>query len=66
MRVIVNGKKEETAGQISLLEFLAAKKIDPDKVVVELNMTIIEKQFLADTMIQENDRIEILQFVGGG
>lgn len=66
MRVTVNGKKEETAGPTSLLEFLAAKKIDPEKVVVELNMTIIEKQFLADTMIQEKDRIEILQFVGGG
>ncbi|MFO7558611.1 MAG: sulfur carrier protein ThiS [Desulfobacterales bacterium] len=66
MRVTVNGKKEEIAGQINLLEFLAAKKIDPEKVVVELNMTIIEKHILADTMIQEKDRIEILQFVGGG
>ncbi|MBW1899243.1 MAG: MoaD/ThiS family protein, partial [Deltaproteobacteria bacterium] len=32
----------------------------------ELNTTIIEKHILADTIIQENDRIEILRFVGGG
>ena len=66
MYVIVNGKKEEIAGQTSLLDFLTSKKIHPDKVVVELNTTIIEKHILADTIIQENDRIEILRFVGGG
>jgi len=66
MHVIVNGKKEEIIRQTSLLDLLTSKKIHPDKVVVELNTTIIEKHILADTIIQENDRIEILRFVGGG
>ena len=66
MNIIVNGKKEEIVRQTSLLDLLTSKKIYPDKVVVELNATIIEKHVLADTIIQENDRIEILRFVGGG
>lgn len=66
MHVIVNGKKEEIIRQTSLLDLLTSKKIHPDKVVVELNTTIIGKHILADTIIQENDRIEILRFVGGG
>ena len=66
MNIRVNGKNEEIAGQISLLDFLSSKKIHPDKVVVELNTAIIEKGVLGDTIIQENDRIEILRFVGGG
>jgi sulfur carrier protein len=66
MYVIVNGKKEEIIRQTSLLDLLTSKKIHPDKVVVELNTIIIGKHILADTIIQENDRIEILRFVGGG
>jgi sulfur carrier protein len=66
MNITVNGKREEVTGQTSLLDFLAARKIHPDKVVVELNMIIIEKNVLADTIIRENDQIEILRFVGGG
>jgi thiamine biosynthesis protein ThiS len=66
MDIIVNGKNEEIIKQTSLLDFLTSKKIHPDRVVVELNTTIIEKHILADTIIQENDRIEILRFVGGG
>ena len=66
MNITVNGNKEEIIRQTSLLDLLASKKIHPGKVVVELNTTIIEKHILADTIIQENDRIEILRFVGGG
>jgi thiamine biosynthesis protein ThiS len=66
MNIKVNGKNEEVAGQTSLLDFLSSKKIHPDKVIVELNTAIIEKGVLGDTIIQENDRIEILRFVGGG
>lgn len=66
MNIMVNGKNEEIDGQTSLLDFLSSKKIHPDKVVVELNTAIIEKHILGDTLIQENDRIEILRFVGGG
>ncbi len=66
MDIIVNGKNEEIVSQTSLLDFLTSKKIHPDRVVVELNTTIIEKHILTDTIIHENDRIEILRFVGGG
>jgi len=66
MNIVVNGKNEEIPGQTTLLDFLSSKNIHPDRVVVELNKTIIEKQILGDTLIEENDRIEILRFVGGG
>jgi len=35
-------------------------------VVIELNQDIVEKKDLTDIMIKENDKLEIVRFVGGG
>jgi sulfur carrier protein len=46
-----------------LLEFLA---ISQDRIAVELNRRIIRRQEWATTTLNDRDRIEIVQFVGGG
>ena len=63
--ITVNGKNEETE-KINLLEYLLSKNIDKDKIVVELNGRIIKKEELENTIIKENDKIEIIRFIGGG
>ncbi len=66
MTIIVNGKEEEIEGQTSLFDFLSLKNLDPDKVVVELNLDIIKKDQLKNTLLHDNDKLEVLRFVGGG
>ena len=66
MTVTVNGKEEQIVLEISILEFLTSKEIDPNAVVVEHNFNIIEKESLGSVMLQENDTLEVLKFVGGG
>jgi len=66
MAIIVNGKKEEIEGSINLLDFLSSKSLDPDTVVVELNMDIVKKDDLKNTILKDHDKLEILRFVGGG
>ena len=66
MTIVVNGKTEQIEKEASLLDFLASKSLDPEKVVVELNLDIIAKENLKDIMLKENDSLEILRFVGGG
>ena len=66
MTILVNGKTEQIEEKASLLDFLISKSLDPEKVVVELNLDIIDKQNLKDTLLKENDSLEILRFVGGG
>ena len=48
---------------VQLLEVLG---LDPRTVVVELNRTIIRKQQLIETILKENDTVELVHFVGGG
>lgn len=62
--VKINGE-EEIAGK-NLLEYLKEAGFEPERVVVERNLDIIPKDELGNTIIQDEDVIEVLRFVGGG
>ena len=66
MRIIVNGRPQAVTGGRTIAELLADYQLAPDTVVVELNETIIESASYAQTVLGENDRLEIVRFVGGG
>lgn len=63
--IVVNGEQKEI-GPLSVLGLLDLLEIDPRRVAVELNLEILPKQDYATTNLQDGDRIEIVQFVGGG
>ena len=48
---------------ISLLNFL---EIDENGIAIEINLIVIPKSQYKNTIIQNNDKIEIVQFIGGG
>ena len=61
----INGEEKEIAGK-NLLEYLKEAGFEPERVVVERNLDIIPKDELGNTIIQDEDVIEVLRFVGGG
>ena len=61
----INGEGKEIAGK-NLLEYLKEAGFEPERVVVERNLDIIPKDELGNTIIQDEDVIEVLRFVGGG
>ena len=63
--VKINGEEKEIAGK-NLLEQLKEAGFEPERVVVERNLDIIPKDELGNTIIQDEDVIEVLRFVGGG
>lgn len=63
--VKINGEEKEIAGK-NLLEYLKEAGFEPKRVVVERNLDIIPKDELGNTIIQDEDVIEVLRFVGGG
>ena len=64
--ITVNGKKETIKKNTQISDFLASKKLNPDKVVVEYNLDILNRESLENSVLMENDNLEILQIVGGG
>ena len=64
--MIINGKKREFPEGTSITEMLQALNLDVQKVVVEVNQIIIEKDAFTDHALNTGDKIEIIAFVGGG
>ena len=60
-----NGEERNLAGK-NLLEYLKESGFEPERVVVERNLEIIPQEKLGNVIIQDEDAIEVLRFVGGG
>lgn len=66
MQIVLNSKEEIVEKTISLLDFLQTKGLNPETVIVEYNGTILKKDEWNSVILQNNDRLEVLKFVGGG
>lgn len=64
--VYVNGKQEEIPKGISLAEIIRERQYCLDYIAVELNGEIVPKQQYEKTFLQNEDKVEIVSFVGGG
>jgi thiamine biosynthesis protein ThiS len=65
MRIQVNGehREVEAATILALVEELG---LDVRKVAVERNLEIVPRSLHATTSLADGDRVELVQFVGGG
>lgn len=66
MRITLNGEPFEIERPVSVAELLATLEIDPRRVAVEHNLAIIRRQTFGDVIVDDGDRIEVVNFVGGG
>jgi len=65
MKVKVNGSEMNVKAK-TIAELLQELEINPQRVVVEVNLEIIKKDRFIDYKIKDGDSIEIVNFVGGG
>ena len=66
MELMVNGETRELPDGITVPQLLETMKVTPERVVVEVNLTILKRAQHASTILKEGDRVEIVHFVGGG
>ena len=65
-KIQLNGEPFEVSKKITLNELLNKLKIQKNKVAVELNGQIIEKKKYSNVILNKDDKIEIVHFIGGG
>lgn len=65
MRIEVNGEHREMESG-TILDLVETLGLNPKKVAVERNLEIVPKSLHGATPIADGDRIEVVQFVGGG
>lgn len=64
--LIINGNHRSfLLPKFTVLELFHSLMLDPEVYVVELNGDILPAPF-GDQKLRENDRVEIVQFMGGG
>jgi thiamine biosynthesis protein ThiS len=65
MKLTINGEPQSSSAETLavLVEQLGMK---PDRVAIELNREIVPRDRWPQTPLREGDRLEIVQFVGGG
>ena len=62
----MNGKKHQIKMGCNIQNLLKILKKDNNKVAVELNGEIADKNKYSKIYLNKNDKIEIVQFIGGG
>jgi sulfur carrier protein len=64
--ITLNGEPYELKQPMSVADLLTKLAIDHRRVAIEHNCSILKRKLFADALVHEGDRIEIVNFVGGG
>ena len=65
-KIQLNGNSFEINSGSNLNELLNKLKIKKNKVAIEVNGEIIEKNRYLSLILNKNDKVEIVHFIGGG
>ena len=66
MRVYINGESREIQGSPSLAALIEQLDLPAARIAVELNREVVRRSEWTNRMLSDDDRIEIVHFVGGG
>ena len=66
IKIQLNGKKYQIKMGYNLKDLLKLLKKDNNKEAIELNGEIADKKKYNKIFLKKNDKIEIVQFIGGG
>lgn len=66
MQIILNGEPLTIAAGTRLKALVETMGGDPRGIAIERNLEIVPKSEHATTLLEDGDRLEVVQFVGGG
>jgi sulfur carrier protein len=66
MQIIINGQTKEISQNTTLLQLIKELNLEGKVMAAAINMEIVKKDKWNETVLKEDDKIELLDFVGGG
>ena len=66
IKIKLNGKSKAINNNSTLFNVVKKNKIPLAKVAIELNQEIVDKKKIKNINLKNNDKIEIVHFIGGG
>ena len=66
MRLVLNGLDREVPDSQTLRDLIQSLGLPLERVAVERNGDIVPRRLYGETALADGDRLEVVQFVGGG
>ena len=66
IKIKINGKLSTIKDKVTLYILVKKLKVPLKKVAIELNQEIVNKNSIKNIKLKNNDKIEIVHFIGGG
>ena len=66
IQIFINGKKKNISSNYNLINIIEEYSLKNKLIAVEINQEVIPKSNYKTQKINKNDRIEILELIGGG
>ncbi|HTR37400.1 MAG TPA: sulfur carrier protein ThiS [Bryobacteraceae bacterium] len=66
IEIVLNGQARAAPAGCSLRDLLVWLEVDPARVAVELNRSIVSRQEWDRVIVEAGAALEVVQFVGGG
>lgn len=66
IEIIVNGETREVARGASVADLINDLDLTPQRLAIELNLSILPRAKWSETELRSGDKLEIVHFVGGG
>jgi len=66
LTICLNGDPFDLDGPVSVSALLVQLGIDSRRVAVEHNLVVLKRSLFDETVLQNGDQVEVVNFVGGG
>ena len=66
MNVVVNGLERTVPDALTIEALLQSLDLGAARVAVEVNGSVVARRDHGRTVLRDHDRVEVVQFVGGG
>lgn len=66
MKIIVNGQEKEVNNNTTLKSIISELQIEDKVMASAVNMKIVKKEDWDNYVVKNDDKLELLEFVGGG
>ena len=66
VKIQINGELREFSDGLTVEALISTLGLEPTRVAIELNQNVVRRHDWQATVLQPEDRVEIVHFVGGG
>lgn len=66
LEISVNGEEQKVSAGTTLAKLLETRQLSGKRLAIEVNEEIVPRSHLNEYQLQQGDRVEIVQAIGGG